>query len=212
MMLATTTTTCARATTPTQQHHRRTTMTVTPVASMSARATLGGGASARFLAPSARGAALARSRGVTRAAPTVRAAATEVRAMGKNWSVVRRARARVIDRRSGARACAVIRGRPLGANPERRGVATAFAREASSTTRASRPRARNVDVVLCRSRRRARGRDARSGETGRARNVIRGGDVPTSGRVWVLSATKRREGRRMTVEGCAKATVRRVYV
>jgi hypothetical protein len=99
----TTTTTCARAT----HHHRRTAPTVSasvaPV-SMSARARIGGGASARFLAPSARarGAALARSRGVTRAmkAPTVRAAATEVRGDAIKIDV----RAREVARRARGRA------------------------------------------------------------------------------------------------------------
>tara|TARA_B100000683_G_scaffold220908_1_gene217946 strand:+ start:3545 stop:3907 length:363 start_codon:yes stop_codon:yes gene_type:complete len=71
---------------------------------MSARARIGGGASARFLAPSARarGAALARSRGVTRAmkAPTVRAAATEVRGDAIKIDV----RAREVARRARGRA------------------------------------------------------------------------------------------------------------
>jgi hypothetical protein len=117
----TTTTTCARAT----HHHRRTAPTVSASvapASMSARARIGGGASARFLAPSARarGAALARSRGVTRAmkAPTVRAAATEVR--GDAIKIDVRAREVAIARarsRAGGRARMDVDSR----NPEEEG-------------------------------------------------------------------------------------------
>ena len=94
---------------------------VAPV-SMSARVRIGGGASARFLAPSARarGAALARSRGVTRAmkAPTVRAAATEVR--GDAIKIDVRAREVAIARarsRAGGRARMDVDSR----NPEEEG-------------------------------------------------------------------------------------------